>query len=84
MKLPCACSVIPASKSDMPGEHDLNQMQTRQPQILGAAQTMAADKGYDNGKLITRLWNAHGIKPIIDYAGCGKTQTYFSADRASE
>ncbi len=66
-ELPVAFSVTPASKSDMPGAHDLlNQMQKRQPQILRSAQTMAADKGYDDGKLITRLWDAYGIKPIID------------------
>ena len=66
-ELPVAFSVTPASKSDMPGAHDLlNQMQERQPALLTTAQTMAADKGYDDGKLITLLWDTYRIKPIID------------------
>jgi len=62
----------------------LNQMQTRQPQILRSAQTMAADKGYDYGKWMTRLWDAHGITPIIDLRRMWKEckQTNFYADRS--
>jgi len=31
-----------------------------------------ADRGYDNGKLIDKLWDDHGIRPIIDIRNCWK------------
>ena len=31
---------------------------------------MSADKGYDDHKLIDRLWQQHQIKPIIAIRNC--------------
>ena len=31
---------------------------------------MSADKGYDDSKLIKRLWDQHNIKPIIYIRNC--------------
>ena len=41
-------------------------MLVRRPQVLDACQFFIADRGYDDTKLFSRLWDDHGIKPVID------------------
>ena len=51
----------------MPKAHDLlDEMEERHPNILKRCECLDADKGYDDGKLITRLWDSYEIKPVID------------------
>ena len=50
----------------------LDQMQERHPELLHGCYRMSADKGYDDHKLINRLWQQHQIKPIIAIRNCWK------------
>lgn len=66
-ELPVAFKVTKASASDITEGHELlKQMENRQPEMLKSAETLAADRGYDDTKLITKCWDEHQIKPVID------------------
>lgn len=66
-ELPVMFKVTKASASDITEGHALlAQMKEKQPEILKAAETMAADRGYDDTKLVTKLWDEETIKPVID------------------
>lgn len=66
-ELPVAFRVTKASASDITEGHALlEQMKQKQPEMLKKAETLAADRGYDDTKLIVKLWDEHGIKPVID------------------
>jgi hypothetical protein len=66
-ELPVAFKVTKASASDITEGHELlKQMENQQPEILKTAETLAADRGYDDTKLITKCWDEHQIKPVID------------------
>lgn len=66
-ELPVAFKITKASASDVIEGHALlEQMQDRQPDMLKTAETIAADRGYDDTKLIVKCWNEYQIKPVID------------------
>jgi hypothetical protein len=66
-ELPVVFSLTKASEPDINEAHRLlEQMEKEQSALLETAETMAADKGYDDTKLITTLWDQHQIKPVID------------------
>lgn len=66
-ELPVAYSVTKASVPDInEAHHLLDDIQENQPYILENAESMQADKGYDDTKLYVRLWDSHKIKPVID------------------
>ncbi len=66
-ELPLAFKVTKASEAEMPKAHDLlDEMEERHPDILEMCEYLDADRGYDDGKLITRLWHSYEIKPVID------------------
>jgi len=66
-ELPVAFKVKKASKAEMPKAHDLlDEMEERHLDILQECEYMDVDRGYDDGKLISRLWDRYGIKPVID------------------
>ena len=66
-ELPVAYSVTKASVPDINEGHELiEEMEQKQPKILKEAETLAADKGYDDTKLIKKLWDQNEIKPVID------------------
>jgi transposase len=66
-ELPVAFHVTKASKAEVPRAHKLlEEMAQSQPEILKACKVFLGDKGYDDGKLITLLWDKHQIKPVID------------------
>jgi hypothetical protein len=44
----------------------IDQTASQQPEILETAEILTADKGYDDTKLITKCWDEHQIKPVID------------------
>jgi len=72
-ELPVAFKVTKASAADISEGHALlNQIEQKQAEILKAAETLAADKGYDDTKLIIKLWDDHAIKPVIDIRNCWK------------
>jgi len=66
-ELPIAFHVTKASKSESPQAHKLlGEMAQTQPEIIKACELFLGDKGYDDGKLITLLWDEYRIKPVID------------------
>ncbi|MDC3425727.1 transposase [Aquibacillus sp. 3ASR75-11] len=66
-ELPVTFKVTKASASDITEGHAiLKQMNEQQPALLETAETMAADRGYDDTKLLVKLWDDHKIKPVID------------------
>jgi len=66
-ELPVAYTVTPASKADVATAHALlEKLQAKRPEVLARAEVLAADKGYDDTKLIVRLWDEHRIRPVID------------------
>ncbi len=70
-ELPLAFSVTRASAAEAPEAHRLlDAVSERHPEILSRCETFCADKGYDDGKLIRRLWDEHRIKPVVDIRNC--------------
>ena len=70
-ELPVAFTVTTAAAAEQPqAQRLLEQLQARHPQLLAGGQRLSADKGYDDHKLIERLWDQLGIKPIIAIRNC--------------
>jgi hypothetical protein len=66
-ELPIGFEVSKASAAEGPVMHKLfEKVEEKHPEILERCQTAAGDKGYDDGKLIEKLWGEWGIKPVID------------------
>lgn len=66
-ELPVNFAVTPASRNEMPVMHELiDASAERTPQILEQAQVFSGDRGLDDGKLVSKLWDVHRIKPVID------------------
>lgn len=66
-ELPVMFKLTKASASDITEGHELlKQMEKRQPEMLKTAETLAADRGYDDTKLIVKCWDQYQIKPVID------------------
>jgi len=65
-ELPVAFEVTRASRSEVPVAHELlGQLGKGHEELLEGCRYFLGDKGLDDGKLITRLWDSHGIKPVI-------------------
>jgi hypothetical protein len=74
-ELPVAYEVTAASASEIPAGRELVKcLQKRHPELVDDCQTLAADKGLDDTKLICQLWDDCGIKPIIDIREMWKDQ----------
>ena len=66
-ELPVAFELTQASASEMPvGRQMVEHLQQRHPELVEQTETLAADKGLDDTKLICQLWDDYGIKPVID------------------
>ena len=66
-ELPVAYSVTKASEADINKAHRIiDELKEKRPEILEKCETMEADRGYDDTKLIRRAWDDHKIKPVID------------------
>lgn len=66
-ELPVTWKLTRASRSDSPEAHELvAHLKEHQEEILTRCEDMMADRGYDDGKLIEKLWDIHGIHPVID------------------
>lgn len=56
-----------ASVSDVREGHNLiDRLAEQQPEIMERCEVLIADKGYDDTKLIEKLWDEHQIKPVVD------------------
>jgi len=65
-ELPVAYTVTPAAEADVTQAPELlKQTQQRAPQVIQRCEALPSDKGYDDTKLITSLWDDYGIKPVI-------------------
>lgn len=68
-ELPVAFNLTPASYSEVKQAHLLiYELNTNRPDILQISKYFMADRGYDDSKLITLLWDDYQIKPVIDIA----------------
>ena len=66
-ELPVAFNVTKASCAEGPQAHALlDKMENTQPDILERCKYLSGDRGYDDGKLVCRLWDQYSIKPLID------------------
>jgi hypothetical protein len=66
-ELPVSYSITKASVSDIKeAHHMIETLEEERPGILERCETMEADRGYDDTKLIKKLWDEHKIKPVID------------------
>jgi hypothetical protein len=66
-ELPVAYSITKASASDLTvGKEMIEDLALERPSVLENAQLLLGDKAYDDTDLITRLWDEHNIKPVID------------------
>ena len=66
-ELPVAYQVSQASQHDAVSAHKiLNMIEKNEPMILKKCVHLMADKGYDDGKLLKRLWDKYQTKPVID------------------
>lgn len=66
-ELPVAFSVTKASAAEAPQAHKLlDDLAVWQPEIINDCKILLGDRGYDDGKLLTRLWDEYQIKPVID------------------
>lgn len=64
--LPIAYSVTKASIPDINEAHKmLKELNDEHPEILEKCDTFEADRGYDDTKLIEKLWDEYEIKPVI-------------------
>lgn len=62
-----AFKLTKASASNISEGHALvDQLKERQSSIVETAETLAADHGYDDTKLIVKCWDDHQIKLVID------------------
>ncbi len=66
-ELPVAFKVTRASTHDVIAGHGVvDELKEKHPDIVDRAEWFAGDKAYDDVKLIRKLWDTHGIKPVID------------------
>lgn len=64
--LPVAYSITKASEADINEAHKIIEtLEKERPEILENCETLEADRGYDDTKLIVNLWNTYKIKPVI-------------------
>jgi hypothetical protein len=65
-ELPVAYEVTRASSPDNRAAlRMLDDLEERHPQVLQQAEALMADKAYDDVKVLDKLWEYHGIAPII-------------------
>ena len=66
-ELPVAFSLTKASCAEAPQAHQLlSKIAKVHPEIIKDCWLFLGDRGYDDGKLLSRLWDEHKIKPVID------------------
>jgi hypothetical protein len=65
-ELPVAYEVSRASRPDNKSAvRMLDGLEAAHPELLKACEAFMADKGYDDGKLLEKLWRGHRIRPVI-------------------
>jgi hypothetical protein len=70
-ELPVSFSVTRANTSEVVEAHKvLDQLEEQHSQIVERCQEVAADRAYDDGKLICKVWDDWQAFPIIDIRNC--------------
>jgi transposase len=66
-ELPVSFCVTKATGAEAPVAHKLfKKIKKEHPKIIERCRFGIADRGYDDGKLIEKLWDEYRIKPVID------------------
>ncbi|MBS3874003.1 MAG: transposase [Firmicutes bacterium] len=66
-ELPVGFSVTKAAVADINEGHKvIDRLANQQPEIIRRCEVLTADKGYDDTDLLTKLWDEHRVKPVID------------------
>jgi len=66
-ELPVNFAVTPASRNEMPVMHELiEETAEAHSELIEQAQVFTGDRGLDDGKLVSKLWDDYGVKPVID------------------
>lgn len=74
-ELPVDYRLTKASNSEVKEAHGMVDDLARScPKIIRRCQKFSADRGYDDGKLIVKLWDEYKIKPVIDIRNSWKDQ----------
>ncbi|MGA2976158.1 MAG: hypothetical protein ABSF77_12675 [Spirochaetia bacterium] len=72
-ELPVSFSVMRANASEVVEAHQLlDGLEEQHPQVVQRCQELAADRSYDDGKLICKVWDDWQALPIIDIRNCWK------------
>jgi hypothetical protein len=72
-ELPIEYRVTKASVAEQPVAHEmLTEMEKDKEEILRRCDYFDDDRGYDDGKLVSRLYDDYAIKPVIDIRNCWK------------
>jgi hypothetical protein len=50
----------------------IDDLASAHPRLMNRCTELSADRGYDDSKLIVKLWDDHGIKPVIDIRNAWK------------
>lgn len=70
-ELPVHFRLTKASLSEVKQAHGMiDDMTILHPMIAERCCEFTADRGYDDGKLVAKLWDEHKIKPVIDIRNC--------------
>lgn len=66
-ELPVHYRLTKASNSEIKEAHEMiDDLAKVHPTIIERCKECTADRGYDDGKLIVKLWDDYKIKPVID------------------
>lgn len=66
-ELPVAFAVTRASRGEAPVARALfDDIEEKHPELLEGCEHGLGDRGYDDGKIIRKLYDGYGIKPVID------------------
>ena len=72
-ELPIGYRLTGASEAEAPIMHKLyEEEKERHPELIDRCEYAIGDRGYDDGKLIGKLWDEYRIKPVIDIRNCWK------------
>jgi len=70
-ELPVAFSVTKAAASEVVEAHQLlDHIEEKHALVVERCESLGADRGYDDGKLIRKLWDNWQALPIIDIRNC--------------
>jgi len=70
-ELPVGFSVTRANASEVLEAHQLlDQLEEEHPQVAERCREVAADRSYDDGKLIRKVWDEWQALPVIDIRNC--------------